>query len=83
MKQTKPITEYTNEELISNEKKMKILTIMLMVAILILFFSSFYLTIKKGFSALSVIPIALLPFLIMNINNWNKLKKEKSDRNLS
>lgn len=83
MKQTKPITEYTNEELISNEKKMKILTIMLMVAILILFFSSFYLTIKKGFNALSVIPIALLPILIMNINNWNKLKKEKSDRNLS
>lgn len=82
MKQPKPITEYTNEEIISNEKKMKVLTIMLMVAILLLFFSSFFLTIKKGFSALSVIPIALVPILIMNINNWNKLKKEKADRNL-
>lgn len=82
MKETKPITEYTDEEIISNEKKMKVLTIMLMVAIIILFLSTMFLTFKKGFSALSVIPIALLPILIMNINNWYKLKKEKVNRNL-
>lgn len=82
MKDTKSISEYTDEELINNEKKIKILTIMLMAAIVLLFLSTMFLTFKKGFSALTVIPIALLPILIININNWNKLKKEKADRNL-
>ncbi|PIF46974.1 hypothetical protein CLU96_4020 [Chryseobacterium sp. 52] len=82
MRDTKLVTEYTNEELISNEKKAKAITIMLMVAILLLFISTMFLTFKKGFSALSVVPIALLPILIININNWNKLKKEKANRNL-
>jgi len=82
MKETKPITEYSDEEIISNEKKVKVLTIMLMVAILLLFLSTMFLTFKKGFSALTVVPIALLPILIMNINNWNKLKKEKVNRNI-
>lgn len=82
MKDTKSISEYTDEELINNEKKIKILTIMLMTAIVLLFLSTMFLTFKKGFSALTVIPIALLPILIININNWNKLKKEKANRNL-
>ncbi|MEY8759600.1 redox-active disulfide protein 2 [Chryseobacterium tongliaoense] len=82
MKDTKSISKYTDEELINNEKKIKVLTIMLMTVIVLLFLSTMFLTFKKGFSALKVIPIALLPVLIMNINNWNKLKKEKSDRNL-
>ncbi|GAA4151772.1 hypothetical protein GCM10022217_05890 [Chryseobacterium ginsenosidimutans] len=82
MKDTKSISEYTNEELINNEKKIKVLTIMLMAAIVLLFLSTIFLTFKKGFSALTVIPIALLPILIININNWNKIKKEKADRNL-
>lgn len=82
MKDTKSISEYTDEELVNNEKKIKVLTIMLMVAIVLLFLSTMFLTFKKGFSALTVIPIALLPILIININNWNKLKKEKADRNL-
>ncbi|MDF2475272.1 MAG: hypothetical protein K0S24_755 [Sphingobacterium sp.] len=76
------ITEYTNEELISNEKKIKSVTIMLSVFILMLFIINIILTIKRGFSALNVIPIALLPILILNINNWNELKKEKVNRNL-
>jgi predicted nucleic acid-binding Zn ribbon protein len=82
MKDTKSISEYTDEELVNNEKKIKVLTIMLMVAIVLLFLSTMFLTFKKGFSALTVIPIALLPILIININNWNKLKKEKANRNL-
>ncbi|MDW9379485.1 redox-active disulfide protein 2 [Chryseobacterium sp. JV558] len=78
----KSISEYTNEELISNEKKIKIITIMLGIAILLLFMSNIVLTFKRGFSAMSVIPIALVPILILNINNWNQLKKEKANRNL-
>lgn len=78
----KSISEYTNEELISNEKKIKIITIMLGIAILLLFLSNIVLTFKRGFSTMSVIPIALVPILILNINNWNQLKKEKANRNL-
>lgn len=78
----KSISEYTNEELISNEKKIKIITIMLGIAILLLFLSNIVLTFKRGFSAMSVIPIAVVPILILNINNWNQLKKEKANRNL-
>lgn len=78
----KPLIEYTDEELISNEKKIKTITIMLATALLILFISNIVLTFKRGFSALNVIPIALLPILILNINNWNQLKKEKANRKL-
>ncbi|WP_077415952.1 hypothetical protein [Chryseobacterium sp. JV274] len=75
----KSISEYTNEELISNEKKIKIINIMLGIAILLLFLSNIVLTFKRGFSAMSVIPIALVPILIRNINNWNQSKKEKAN----
>ncbi|ASK28912.1 hypothetical protein CEY12_01765 [Chryseobacterium sp. T16E-39] len=78
----KPITEYTDEEIISNEKKMKAISVMLMVAIPILFLANMLLTLKNGFNASNVIPIALLPILIININKWNQLKKEKANRNL-
>jgi hypothetical protein len=78
----KPITEYTNEELINNEKKSKAVSVLLMVSIPILFLSNMLLIFKNGFSALTVIPIALLPILILNINKWNQLKKEKTNRNL-
>lgn len=78
----KPITEYTNEELISNEKKIKGVTVLLMVSIPLLFLTNIFIIFKNGFSALTVIPIALLPILILNINKWNQLKKEKNNRNL-
>ncbi|GEN71291.1 redox-active disulfide protein 2 [Chryseobacterium lathyri] len=78
----KALTEYTNEELVSNEKKIKAITIMLGIAILLLFLSNIVITFKRGFSALNVIPLALLPILILNINNWNQLKKEKANRKL-
>ncbi|MDQ1803215.1 redox-active disulfide protein 2 [Chryseobacterium sp. CKR4-1] len=78
----KPITEYTNEELINQEKNSKAITILLMVAIPLLFFSNLFITFKHKFSALAVIPIALVPILIVNINKWKQLKKEKADRNL-
>ncbi|REC79444.1 redox-active disulfide protein 2 [Chryseobacterium elymi] len=78
----KALTEYTNKELVSNEKKIKAITIMLGIAILLLFLSNIVITFKRGFSALNVIPLALLPILILNINNWNQLKKEKANRKL-
>lgn len=76
------IAEYTNEELIRNEKKMKGFCIILSIMIILLLLINIYLTFKRGFNALNVIPIALLPILIINMNNWNQLKKEKKNRYL-
>lgn len=78
----KLITEYTDEELLSNEKKLKILTVMLGASMVLLFFATFILMIKKGFTPLMILPICLLPLLIINIINWNGLKKEKLRRKL-
>ncbi|GEN72250.1 MULTISPECIES: redox-active disulfide protein 2 [Chryseobacterium] len=79
---SKPISEYTDEELISNEKKLKILTVMLGVSITLLFLASMALMLKKGFSPIMIIPICLFPLVVVNIINWQNLKKEKQRRNL-
>jgi len=81
MNNRKP-ADLSNEELIRDEKNIKTLTLIFMGVLLVLFASTIFLTFKNGFSAMSVIPIALLPILIMNINNWNALKKEIKSRNL-
>ncbi|KXH85369.1 hypothetical protein [Chryseobacterium kwangjuense] len=78
----KLITEYTDEELVSNEKKLRILTIMLGTSMILLFFVTFILTLKKGFTPIITLPICLFPLLIINIINWKKFKKEKERRNL-
>lgn len=78
----KLISEYTDEELIRNEKKLKILTIMLGASMVLLFFASMVLMLTKGFNPIMTIPICLLPLLIVNIINWQNLKKEKQRRNV-
>lgn len=80
--ENKKISGLSNEELIKSEKKVKTITLLLAGALLVLFLANIFLTFKKGFTAMSVIPIALLPILILNINNWNALKKEIKSRNL-
>jgi len=74
--------EQSNEELLKNEKTIKGLTLAFAVVLIVLFVTIIFLTIKKGFSALSVVPIALLPILIIGLNNWNELKKEIKLRSL-
>ena len=78
----KQLTEYTDEELISNEKKIKVLTIMLASSMIVLFFTFIVLAIKKGFNPIMIIPIGLLPLLIVNIMNLKNIKKEKERRGL-
>lgn len=78
----KQLTEYTDEELISNEKKIKVLTIMLASSMIVLFCTFIVLVIKKGFNPIMIIPIGLLPLLIVNIMNLKNIKKEKERRGL-
>jgi len=81
MKTRKP-ADLNDFELIRDEKKYKFLTIAMFIAIAILIASGIFFSSQKGFSATSVMPIAFLPILIVNITTWNALKKEIKLRNL-
>ncbi|KFF17180.1 hypothetical protein [Chryseobacterium sp. JM1] len=78
----KLITEYTDEELINNEKKLKILTVILGASIILLFSATIVLALSKGFTPLMIFPICLLPLLIVSIINWKGFEKEIKRRNL-
>lgn len=72
----------TTEELIRDEKTLKVITTIFGGMLFVLFIMGIFLSFKQGFTALSVVPIALLPILIININNWNAIKKEIKSRTL-
>lgn len=76
------LADQTNEQLIQNEKKVKVITLLFLGGLLLLFLITIYLTYRNGFTALSVLPITLMPVLIASISNWNALKKEIKSRNL-
>lgn len=76
------LAEISNEDLIKNEKKVKGLTLVFAGVLIVLFTVNILTSLKKGFSAVTIIPIALLPILIININSWKELKKEIKRRNL-
>ncbi|MBB2143894.1 redox-active disulfide protein 2 [Pedobacter sp. LMG 31464] len=78
----KSLSELSNEELLKNEKTLKTITAMLAGAILVLFIINIVLAFKKGFSALSAVPIALLPIVIINFSSLKEMKKEIKSRNL-
>lgn len=78
----KGLKELSNEELLKNEKSLKTITGMLAGALLVLLIINIFLAFKKGFSALSVVPIALLPILIVNFGSLKEMKKEIKSRNL-
>jgi len=82
MIKNKKLADQTNEQLIQNEKKVKVITLLFLGGLLLLFFITIYLTYRNGFTALSVLPITLMPVLIASISNWNALKKEIKSRNL-
>lgn len=81
MKSKKP-AEMTNEELLKNKKTFSVVTYMLAGMLLVLFCLSIYISFTKGFSALTVVPIALMPILIINLNTIKEISKEIKARNL-
>lgn len=70
----------TSEELVKKEKFLKMTVYMLGGALVLLFVLTIYNTTQKGFSALNVVPLGLLPMLILNINNLNEIRKELKSR---
>ncbi|MFT3827913.1 MAG: hypothetical protein QM731_28610 [Chitinophagaceae bacterium] len=82
MKSRKP-ADMSNEELLKNEKMLKGVTYSLCGLLILLLGLTIYLTIKKGFTALCVVPLGLSTIVILNFNTLKEIEKEKRSRNLS
>jgi tellurite resistance protein TehA-like permease len=76
----KKFNEMTSEELIKTQKSLKTVTYLFGVVLLLLFCLNIFLVANKGFNASNVIPIALLPIFILNMNTLKEIKKELQSR---
>jgi Flp pilus assembly protein TadB len=76
----KKFSEMTVEELIKTQKSFKTVTYLFGVVLLLLFGLNIFLVANKGFSASNVIPIALLPIFILNMNTLKEIKRELESR---
>lgn len=73
-------SEMTTEELIKNQKTLKLVNTIFAVVLFMLFALNIFIVFMKGFSAMNVVPIALLPILFLNINNLKEIKRELESR---
>lgn len=74
------LSALSTEDLQKKGKVIKRLTGMLGGALIVLFGLYLYITIQKGFTPLLILPIALMPILIVNIKNLQRIKKELEKR---
>lgn len=76
--------EMSNEELLKNEKILKLVITMGIVAALLMLATGIGLSmVQKKFSALAAIPISMGVIVMVNITNLKTLQKEKASRGLS
>lgn len=71
-----PISEMSTEQLKKNYKAMKLATGILSGMFMIMAGSGLYITLTRGFGAVSILPIVFLPLFITNIINLKKIKNE-------
>jgi len=69
-------------ELKRDEKRARFGTFAITAAIIISILSKIFFSKEFGFSPFSIMTFAFLPIMIINLNNWNALKKEIKARNL-
>ena len=70
------ISEMNTELLKKNYKTMRMVIIILSVFLVIMVGSGVYITLLKGFGAVSILPFAFLPLFVLNIVNLKKIKNE-------
>jgi hypothetical protein len=75
--------EMTDEELLKSEKALKTLTGMLLGALIVTVVIGIFLTVKKGFNILLIMPATMAPILVLNANSLKEIKKEKTTRGLA
>ena len=73
--------ELTKEDLISKKKILGVVTGALLGALTVLLIITILSTIKKGFTPLVIIPLALSPILVINFSQIAAISKELKSRN--
>lgn len=73
----------SNEELLKNEKTLKISISVLIIGSVIILFTGIYLWLTKGkFNAFLAIPFSLAVFLVLNAKSLKEIRKEKKARHI-
>lgn len=80
---TNKFAEMPDEKVLSLEKTLTAVIIMFSIFMVILLGAVIYVTVTKGFSGLTVLPLGMAPILLLNVNNLKELRKEMKNRNLS
>ena len=76
------LKEMSNEELLKKEKLLKVFTYTFVGVLVALFLMNIYLSKKTGSSTSLIVPFALFPILIINMNSLKEIKKEISSRKI-
>ena len=76
------LEELSDEALLKREKMVSSVTYTLGGMLLLLLCMGIYLTFKKGFTPLIVVPIALSPIVLTNLGLIKKIKAERKLRSL-
>lgn len=79
--QTKKLAELTVQELMLEEKKRKAIYIAFAALIGIMAGASIFGFILKGFTFFTVMPLLFTPLFLMNLKNYQDVKKEIKSRN--
>lgn len=76
----KDLSKFSLEELEKQHKTLKIITSIFLVFLIIMTLCGIYLTLKKGFSVFTILPICFLPLTIVNVTGLKKIKTEIESR---
>lgn len=81
--QVKKPHEMSDEELLKNEKYLKLAITMSVIAALLMLTTGIYLTLSKGkFNAIAAASVAMLPLVLVNAMNLKAIRTEKKGRSV-
>ncbi len=77
------LRKLSDNELLLLQKKLKTITTLLALVLIILFITSIYVNISNQINSLLLItPLALIPIVVINTNYLKNIKQEKENRKL-
>jgi uncharacterized membrane protein len=80
---SKQISEFSNEELVTEVKKRKVLFLAFCGMVALLVCCGIFLTVKQGFGVFTMLPIVFISFIVIIRKNYIDAKIELESRNTS
>ncbi len=74
------LSKLSLDELKAREKSLRLVSSMFIGCIVIMALAGVFLTVQKGFNTFTVLPVAFLPLMIVNMSNLKKIKDEIAGR---